>query len=166
MFEGSRIGHNQLAVNTSLIDRRSISEATHLKCRGAIDRQRMVLRIEQGKGQKDRYVMLSVRLLDILTSYWRVARPKDWLFPGTSDDRPITRQAVGLACEKAHARSGLTKPVSPHGMRHYIPILIMSGSAVRTAAHWAFRRIRGHTTRHNFLSYRLMRKPSKRSTGR
>ncbi|WP_218036627.1 tyrosine-type recombinase/integrase [Sphingobium sp. EM0848] len=105
-----------------------ISEATHLKCRGAIDRQRMVLRVEQGKGQKDRYVMLSERLLDILTSYWPVARPKEWLFPGEIDGRPITRDAVGDACGKAHKRSGITKQVTPHSLRHYVPILIMSGN--------------------------------------
>lgn len=110
-----------------------ISEATHLKCRGAIDRQRMVLRVEQGKGQKDRYVMLSPRLLETLTSYWRVARPKDWLFPGAINGRPITRDAVGLACEVAHERSGLSKPVTPHSLRHAFAVhLLEAGTDVRT----------------------------------
>ncbi len=59
-----------------------ISEATRLKPQ-AIDRQRMVLRVEQGKGQKDRYVMLSARLLEVLTDYWRAVRPTGaWMFPG------------------------------------------------------------------------------------
>lgn len=110
-----------------------ISEATHLKCRGAIDRQRMVLRVEQGKGQKDRYVMLSERLLEILTSYWRVARPKEWLFPGAFGGRPITRDAVGDACEKAHKLSEITKPVTPHSMRHAFAVhLLEAGTDVRT----------------------------------
>ena len=110
-----------------------ISEATHLKCRGAIDRQRMVLRVEQGKGQKDRYVMLSPRLLETLTSYWRVVRPKEWLFPGAIDDRPITREAVGDACQKAHSVSGLSKPVTPHSLRHAFAVhLLEAGTDVRT----------------------------------
>ncbi len=110
-----------------------VSEVTHLKCRGAIDRQRMVLRVEQGKGQKDRYVMLSPRLLETLTSYWRVARPKDWLFPGAINGRPITRHAVRLACEVAHQRSGLSKPVTPHSLRHAFAVhLLEAGTDVRT----------------------------------
>jgi site-specific recombinase XerD len=110
-----------------------ISEATHLKCRGAIDRQRMVLRVEQGKGQKDRYVMLSPRLLETLTSYWRVVRPKEWLFPSAIDDRPITRDAVGDACQRAHSVSGLSKPVTPHSLRHAFAVhLLESGTDVRT----------------------------------
>ncbi|MEQ6332545.1 site-specific integrase [Sphingobium sp. MK2] len=110
-----------------------ISEATHLKCRGAIDRQRMVLRVEQGKGQKDRYVMLSPRLLETLTSYWRVTRPTDWMFPGASSDQPITRDAVGNACKRAHGRSGLSKPVTPHSLRHAFAVhLLEAGTDVRT----------------------------------
>ena len=64
-----------------------ISEAVHLKP-NAIDRQRMVIRVEQGKGQKDRYVMLSPKLLETLIDYWRIVRPKEWLFPGIS---PVAR---------------------------------------------------------------------------
>jgi len=110
-----------------------ISEATHLKCRGAIDRQRMVLRVEQGKGQKDRYVMLSPRLLETLTGYWRAVRPKEWLFPGAIKDRPITRDAVGDACQKAHSVSGLSKPVTPHSLRHAFAVhLLEAGTDVRT----------------------------------
>ena len=110
-----------------------ISEATHLKCRGAIDRQRMVLRVEQGKGQKDRYVMLSPRLLETLTDYWRIARPTDWLFPGVIPNLPITRDAVGMACQKAHSASGLSKPVTPHSLRHAFAVhLLEAGNDVRT----------------------------------
>lgn len=59
-----------------------ISEATRLKPE-AIDRQRMVLRVEQGKGQKDRYVVLSAKLLKVLADYWRAVRPAGaWTFPG------------------------------------------------------------------------------------
>ena len=67
----------------------------------------MVIRVAQGKGQKDRYVMLSPKLLDILRGYWRRARPKQWLFPGDLPGQPITRFAVACACEKARWRAGI-----------------------------------------------------------
>jgi site-specific recombinase XerD len=83
-----------------------ISEAVHLKPTD-IDSQRMVVRVEQGKGQKDRYVMLSPKLLETLRSYWRAARPDGgWLFEGDVPGQPITRSAVELACQKACRVSG------------------------------------------------------------
>jgi site-specific recombinase XerD len=109
-----------------------ISEATRLRPE-AIDRQRMVLRVEQGKGQKDRYVMLSVRLLETLTNYWRIVRPKTWMFPGVFDDEPITTGAVELACRKAHHLSKLVKPVTPHSLRHAFAVhLLEAGTDLRT----------------------------------
>ena len=65
-----------------------ISEAVRLKAT-SLDNQRMVIRVAQGKGRKDRYVMLSPKLLDMLREYWRIARPQEWLFPGYFG-RPIT----------------------------------------------------------------------------
>jgi site-specific recombinase XerD len=91
-----------------------ISEAVRLKA-AAIDSARMVVRVEQGKGSKDRCVMLSPMLLEILRCYWRAARPKEWLFPGTRDDRPITKDAVRLACQKALRLFGLSKRNPPIG---------------------------------------------------
>ena len=109
-----------------------ISEAVRLKLT-AIDSQRMVIRVDQGKGQKDRYVMLSPKLLDTLRSYWRAARPKEWLFPGDCPGQPITRDAVGQACEKARRRSGIAKPITPHSLRHAFSVhLLESGTDVRT----------------------------------
>jgi integrase/recombinase XerD len=67
----------------------------HLKTTD-IDSLRMVVRVEQGKGQKDRYVMLSPKLLEILRDYLKMRRPKQWLFPGDRAGQPITRDAVGL----------------------------------------------------------------------
>jgi site-specific recombinase XerD len=99
----------------------------------AIDSKRMVLRIELGKGQKDRYVMLSPKLLDILRAWWRVARPKGWLFPGDRTGRPITRMAVEHACQHAHRRCGIAKPITPHSLRHGFAVhLLESGTDVRT----------------------------------
>ena len=109
-----------------------ISEALHLTP-AAIDRQRMVIRVDQGKGRKDRYVMLSPRLLDTLVDYWRLVRPKEWLFPGEIPGQPLSRDAVGAACRLAHRRSGLTKPVTPHSLRHAFAVhLLEAGTDLRT----------------------------------
>jgi site-specific recombinase XerD len=108
-----------------------VSEATHLKVTD-IDSQRMVIRVEQGKGQKDRYVMLSPRLLEELRTYWKRARPTPWLFPGDIPGRPITRDAVEQACDKARRLSGIDKPITPHSMRHaFATHLLESGTDVR-----------------------------------
>ena len=109
-----------------------ISEAVHLKFTD-IDGQRMVIRVDQGKGQKDRYVMLSSKLLETLRNYWRAVRPKIWLFEGDIPDQPITRSAVEVACQKARRLSGIGKPISPHSMRHAFAVhLLESGTDVRT----------------------------------
>jgi integrase/recombinase XerD len=101
--------------------------------RTAIDSQRMVLRVEQGKGQKDRYVMLSPKLLDTLRGYWRAVRPKEWLFPGDHPGQPITSCAVEAACKSARELAGLSKPVTPHSLRHAFAVhLLESGIDVRT----------------------------------
>jgi len=109
-----------------------ISEAVQLTL-SAIDSQRMVLRIEQGKGQKDRYVMLSPTLLEILRDWWRVSRSRPWLFPGHRPGAPITTRAVNRACRKAHRRCGIPKPITPHSMRHAFAVhLLEAGTDVRT----------------------------------
>ena len=109
-----------------------VSEATHLKVTD-IDSQRMMLRVEQGKGMKDRYVMLSPRLLDVLRTYWKSARPTQWMFPGEVPGQPITREAVGLACQKARRDAGITKPITPHALRHaFATHLLESGADLRT----------------------------------
>ena len=94
-----------------------ISEAVRLTV-SAIDSERMALRIAKGKGQKDRYVMLSPKLLEVLRAWWQVDRPRHWLFPGERPEKPITRNAVGRACHVAARRARLAKPVSPHALRH------------------------------------------------
>ena len=89
-----------------------ISEAVRLTP-SAIDSQRMVIRIEEGKGRKDRYVMLSPTLLALLRDYWRTARPKEWLFPGDRPGHPITSFAVENACKKARQQSGIARAGHP-----------------------------------------------------
>jgi integrase/recombinase XerD len=94
----------------------------------AIDSKRMVLRVEQGKGQKDRYVMLSPKLLEILRAWWRAERPQYWLFPGDRPDEHITRAAVERECQKAHCICKICKPITPHSMRHYSASRTITGS--------------------------------------
>ncbi len=109
-----------------------ISEAVALTS-PAIDSKRMVLRVEQGKGQKDRYVMLSPKLLEVLRDWWRVEKPKDWLFPGDIPGRHISRDAVDQACQKAHRLCQIPKPITPHSLRHAFAVhLLESGTDVRT----------------------------------
>ncbi len=109
-----------------------ISEAIRLKPAN-IDSQRMVIQVEQGKGQKDRYVMLSPKLLETLRSYFRAVRPKGWLFQGDVNGQPINRSSVELACQKARRLSGIRKPITPHSLRHGFAVhLLESGTDVRT----------------------------------
>jgi integrase/recombinase XerD len=111
-----------------------VSEAVRLKpSPSVIDSQRMVIRVEAGKGRKDRYVMLWPRLLNILRDYWKTTRPKEWLFPGDRPGEPITTSAVEFACREARARSGLTRPITPHSLRHAFAVhLLESGTDLRT----------------------------------
>jgi site-specific recombinase XerD len=109
-----------------------ISEAVRLKPND-IDSQRMVIRVDQGKGQKDRYVMLSPKLLETLRNYFRAVRPKRWLFEGNVSGQPITRGAVERVCQKAGRISGIRKPISPHSMRHAFAVHLLEwGTDVRT----------------------------------
>ena len=109
-----------------------ISEAVSLRPTD-IDSRRMVIRVDQGKGQKDRYVMLSVRLLQILRDWWQVKKPKQWLFPGIVPGSHITTGAVEAACKQAHQLCGIPKPITPHSLRHAFAVhLLERGNDIRT----------------------------------
>ncbi len=92
-------------------------EALHLRL-GDIDSKRMMIRIDQGKGRKDRYAMLSAKLLETLRRYWRESRPDPWLFPGRDRSRPLTRESVGHVFARARKKVGILKDISPHSLRH------------------------------------------------
>jgi site-specific recombinase XerD len=109
-----------------------VSESIALKPTD-IDSKRMTIRVDQGKGAKDRYVMLSEQLLLILRDWYRFARPTIWMFPGVIPGTHITRDGIGDACKLALKSSGLTKPVSPHSMRHaFATHLLERGTDLRT----------------------------------
>src|SRR5450432_1581804 len=83
-----------------------------------IDSKQMIIRVEQGKGGKDRNVMLSPSLLDLLRTWWRAARPRGWLFPGRDPAQPVTTRQLNRACHAAARMAEIKKRVSLHTLRH------------------------------------------------
>ena len=100
------------------------SEALHLRV-AHLHSQGIMIRIEQSKGNRDRYVQLSPKLLELLRTYWRNVRPQEWLFPGQALDQPLSREAVGQAVTRASQRAGLTKALHPHCLRHAFAVHLL-----------------------------------------
>jgi len=94
-----------------------VSEVVALKV-SDIDSKRMTLRVEQGKGQRDRYVMLSPQLLEWLRDWWRAARPQAWLFPGQNPVNPMSARQLSRVVRETAREAGIAKRVSPHTLRH------------------------------------------------
>lgn len=116
-----------------------VGEATRLKV-ADIDSRRMTIRVEQGKGRKDRYVMLSPRLLKILRQYWQLRRPKELLFPSRSGGGPLDRATVCRILHKAQNKAAITKPITTHTLRHsFATHLLERGANVRV-----IQRLLGH----------------------
>jgi integrase/recombinase XerD len=122
---------SRIALTTVYATGLRVSEVVFLKV-ADIDSQRMVIRVEQGKGGRDRYVMLSPQLLKILRAYWRLTRPIRWLFPGRDSERPLDATVLHAACRSAHIAAGLNKRVTVHTLRHsFATHLLENGADVR-----------------------------------
>ena len=112
------------------------AELCHLKV-ADIDSERMVIHVRQGKGGRDRDVLLTPKLLDTLREYWRWMKPKTYLFPGIVNnwraDVPITEKIVWNAVAEAAKHAGITKHVSPHTLRHsFATHMLEAGADLRT----------------------------------
>jgi integrase/recombinase XerD len=119
-----------------------LNEACHLKVEH-LDVGRMLVRVERGKGSKDRYTILPQHLLEELRRYWRMYRPRYWLFPSTRDERkPITDRSVQHALKSALRRAGLPCKGGPHSLRHSFATHLTEG---RTPIH-VLKELMGHTS--------------------
>ena len=107
-----------------------ISETARLKV-SDIDSKRMMVRVQQGKGGKDRYTILSQTALECLRQYWRAYRPKEWLFEGQKEGTHICISSIRQIFLEAKKCAGITKPVSPHTLRHsFATHLIEAGTSL------------------------------------
>jgi site-specific recombinase XerD len=139
--------HRALLMTTYAAGLRA-SEVTHLRVTD-IDSARMCIRIEQGKGRKDRYVPLAPRLLAQLRAYWREQRPPHWLFPGNRVDRPMTRPRAWQLYVKARERAGITKAGGLHTLRHcFASHLLEAGTELVV-----IQRLMGHNSIRSTLVY-------------
>lgn len=124
------------------------SEALHLRV-GDIDSQRRMIRVAQGKGRKDRYVMLSSALLEELRRHWRESRPAPWLFPGQRPGHPMTNNSVEKLVARAVLVAGIKKRVTPHTLRHsFATHLLERGVNIRV-----IQRLLGHSSLHTTEIY-------------
>ena len=131
-----------------------LSEGTHLEIRD-IDSARMLLNVRQGKGNKQRLVPLSLRLLQELRQYWKQARPTGLLFPGKTPDVPLSSATIQKACKLAAALARIPKPVTPHTLRHsYATGLLEAGVDLLTIG-----RLLGHRRFTTTLIYLHVRRP-------
>ncbi len=122
---------NRVALTTAYAAGLRIGEVVRLKV-SAIDSERMLLHIEGGKGGRDRYAMLSPRLLEILRAYWKRGRPSTWLFPGQEPGGHVSVGALQSACRVARQHARIGKRVTAHSLRHsFATHLLESGTDIR-----------------------------------
>ena len=107
-----------------------VSETAHLRVID-IDSKRMQIRVEQGKGRKDRYTLLSNVNLTLLREYWRQYKPVIWLFPSFSLEKPISTRSIEKVFERAKQKAGITKPATVHSLRHsFATHLLETGTGI------------------------------------
>ena len=138
--QATNLRHRTMLLTTYAAGLR-LTEVLHLQVQH-VDAARMTLRVVQGKGGKDRYTVLSPRLLEALRAYWRVERPRGWLFPSHRGGRPHPMDPSSLqkAYQRAKQRAGLTKPGGIHTLRHcFATHLLEAGVDIHT-----IQRLLGH----------------------
>ena len=118
-----------------------VSEAVHLKVPD-IDSQRMVIRVEQGKGKKDRYTLLAQRTLEVLREYWRAYRPRDWLFPGQPAKGALSVSSVQKVFKEVLHEAGIKKRATVHTLRHSFATHLVEEKTDL----YQIQRLLGHTT--------------------
>jgi len=117
-LEAVPIRRDRVALTTAYATGVRSSEVVWLRVQD-IDSSRMTIHVANGKGGKQRYVMLSPTLLGILRAYWEIERPRHWLFPGRGGEKPLDRRVLNVACAVAVEAAGLKKCATVHALRHY-----------------------------------------------
>ncbi len=117
---------NRVALTTAYAAGLRVGEVARLKV-AAVDSKRMLLHIEKGKGGRERYAMLSRRLLEILRAYWQRTRPDPWLFPGQEPGTHVSIGALQSACRAARQRARIGKRVTAHSLRHSFATHLLEG---------------------------------------
>jgi len=155
LFSSLHILKHRLLLMTIYSGGLRLNEATHLHVVD-IDSKRMLIRVRHGKGDKDRYTLLSRLLLEELRLYWLRERPDVWLFPGRTKDKPITNSSVQKAFQRAREHAGIRKEVTVHTLRHsFATHLLEQGVNLFT-----IKELLGHTTIKTTLIYLHLLQPA------
>ena len=153
LFDGTRNLKHLMALKILYGDGPRVSELVNLRV-SDLDSQRMTIRIEDGKGKKDRFVMLPRDLLEPLRTYYRAfgLRPDGWLLPGAAEGRPLSVRSVQKIVEQAALRAGITKEVTPHVLRHsFATHLVEDGVSLHDVRDLLGHRSIGTTARYTHL---------------
>jgi integrase/recombinase XerD len=147
-LDAAEAGRDRTLFQTAYACGLRLSEVLHLQVTD-IDSKRMLVIVRQGKGQKDRLVPLSARLLEVLRGYWRQYHPRLWLFPGRGGARPLSNAMVQRLCQRVVRRAGLTKHATMHTLRHcFATHMLEAGIDLRT-----LQAMMGHTSLETTMRY-------------